>query len=74
MKHLDTCHVCNAKPCPAPTTLHSESVGEHWWSGWPGAYCMKCGAWDPMEACFADDCRCSCHPFDDLLPEGEDVL
>jgi hypothetical protein len=21
----------------------------HWWSGWPGAYCMRCGADDPME-------------------------
>ena len=21
----------------------------HWWSGWPGAYCMKCSAEDPME-------------------------
>ena len=21
----------------------------HWWSGWPGAYCMKCGVDDPLE-------------------------
>ena len=21
----------------------------HWWSGWPGAYCMRCGADDPTE-------------------------
>jgi hypothetical protein len=21
----------------------------HWWNGWPGAYCMKCGAEDPSE-------------------------
>ncbi len=26
----------------------------HHWSGWPGAYCMKCGTEDPMEIAVAD--------------------
>lgn len=21
----------------------------HWWSGWPGAWCMRCGVEDAME-------------------------
>ena len=25
------------------------SANSHHWSGWPGAYCLKCGAEDPME-------------------------
>ena len=24
-------------------------MSRHRWSGWPGAYCLKCGADDPME-------------------------
>ena len=24
-------------------------MSEHKWSGWPGAYCFKCGIEDPME-------------------------
>lgn len=27
----------------------------HQWSGWPGAYCLKCGAPDPMEVALADE-------------------
>lgn len=26
---------------------------EHHWSGWPGAFCLHCGADDPMEAAIA---------------------
>jgi hypothetical protein len=26
----------------------------HWWSGWPGAICLKCGAEDPREISLAD--------------------
>lgn len=50
--------------CPAPNSLHDERVGQHWWSGWPGAYCMKCGGPDPMEMCLADECACVCHSDD----------
>lgn len=27
---------------------------QHQWSGWPGAYCIKCGIPDQNEACIAD--------------------
>lgn len=27
---------------------------EHRWSGWPGAYCLDCGAQDPREIALAD--------------------
>lgn len=30
-------------------------MGYHRWSGWPGAYCMYCGAEDPMELALADN-------------------
>lgn len=26
----------------------------HWWSGWPGAHCMKCGAGHALEQAVAD--------------------
>lgn len=26
----------------------------HHWSGWPGAYCLKCGTEDPLETALAD--------------------
>lgn len=32
----------------------SFSPTEHHWSGWPGAFCFKCGAEDPMEIALAD--------------------
>lgn len=47
--------------CPANKSLHSEAPHEHWWSGWPGAYCMKCGSEDKDEICLADNCKCHCH-------------
>jgi hypothetical protein len=39
----------------------------HRWSGWPGAYCLDCGAEDPIEAALA--CL-DCHvKLDDSEPE-----
>lgn len=44
-------------------------MAEHRWSGWPGAYCLDCGAKDPREIAMADgsiyfDCNrgeeCTC--------------
>lgn len=44
-------------------------MAEHRWSGWPGAYCLDCGAEDPREIAMADgniffDCiigvNCAC--------------
>lgn len=28
-------------------------MNEHRWSGWPGAYCLDCGAEDQNEVCLA---------------------
>lgn len=61
MIHIPTCHVAHARPCPAQFSLHGEPVGDHWWSGWPGAWCAKCGTDDPAELCLADRCVCPCH-------------
>lgn len=58
---MSDCPSCRPVPCPAPVTVHSEAVGEHWWSGWPGAFCLKCHAEDPREMCLADGCACACH-------------
>lgn len=60
-RHLPSCHEGNQLPCPAQMSLHNERIGEHWWSGWPGAFCMKCGSSDPMGQCLADSCHCPCH-------------
>jgi hypothetical protein len=30
-------------------------MGQHRWSGWPGAHCMYCGAEDPTELALADN-------------------
>ena len=39
---------------------------EHRWSGWPGAWCLDCGAEDPREWCIVtheDGCkRPECQP------------
>ena len=29
-------------------------MGQHRWSGWPGAYCMYCGTEDALEIAMAD--------------------
>lgn len=62
MDHSGECWAGKDPGCLAGTVLHSEHEDEHWWSGWPGAYCMKCGSGDPQELCLADGCRCKCHP------------
>ena len=59
--HLPTCACANVGPCPAQRVLHSEKPEDHWWSGCPGAVCMKCGSDDPQELCVAGPCACSCH-------------
>lgn len=38
------------------------ALAEHRWSGWPGAWCLDCGAPDLREQCLSD------HP-DDWDPE-----
>ena len=32
----------------------------HWWSGWPGAFCLFCGAPDNAEQCLGDGCAGWC--------------
>jgi len=58
---ITTCHCGLDLFCPTPGSLHGEGSGNHWWSGWPGAYCMKCHQEDPRELCLADSCKCHCH-------------
>lgn len=43
---------------------------QHQWSGWPGAYCMKCGCDDPMEFAIANG---HYDPYDEkwLSDEGQ---
>jgi len=61
IKHIDTCAILEKQPCPSNTSLYGEKVTEHWWSGWPGAFCLKCGAEDKDEICIGGGCPCPCH-------------
>jgi hypothetical protein len=31
--------------------LSEQAVSQHRWSGWPGAFCLACGAEDQAEIC-----------------------
>lgn len=41
---------------PSPPRVDPWPPGHrgHWWSGWPGAYCMRCGADHALELALAD--------------------
>ena len=41
------------EPPPAPENPWPDGYKGHWWSGWPGAYCLRCGSEDPMENAIA---------------------
>ena len=43
------------RPISVPSIGPDSPADRHHWSGWPGAYCMKCGAEDPMEIALADN-------------------
>ena len=45
----------------------SEQTYEHRWSGWPGAFCLKCGQDDKMET--AISC-CLFDPYTETWKEG----
>lgn len=60
-KHIPTCAILEIRPCPSNKSLHGEKPDEHWFSGWPGAYCMKCGDEDKVEICIGGVCECPCH-------------
>jgi hypothetical protein len=32
-----------------------DNLNYHKWSGWPGTFCLKCGAEDPWEYAIAND-------------------
>lgn len=55
MKHVESCPMATraGEKCSNPHSLSKE--GNHWWSGWPGAYCMSCGVSDPREECIGDN-------------------
>lgn len=59
--HTPKCARKDKASCPANRTLHGENLDEHWWSGWPGAICLKCGAEDVDEICISQGCGCPCH-------------
>lgn len=61
IQHIPSCAQLEKRPCKAGESLHNEPKNEHWWSGWPGAYCEKCGAEDKDEICIGDVCQCPCH-------------
>jgi len=46
-------------------------MAEHKWSGWPGAYCLKCFASDPLEQALADNWY---DPIDDTWDTEEHRL
>ncbi len=60
-EHIPGCYVGGTVDCPANFSLYDESKNKHWWSGWPGAYCLKCNAEDLFELCLAESCKCCCH-------------
>ena len=59
--HIMGCYQLEKRPCSSPETMFSAGPGEHWWSGWPGAFCMKCHAEDKDELCVGAVCQCPCH-------------
>lgn len=40
-------------------------MSKHHWSGWPGAFCLKCGSEDPCEVALAN----GWDPDDEPTPE-----
>lgn len=45
---------------------------KHRWSGWPGAYCLDCGAFDPFEECVAiHDEGLYCQTCSEYLPDRD---
>jgi hypothetical protein len=61
MNHRTDCAQTEYRECPVKKSLYGEKVTEHWWSGWPGAYCIKCGDEDKNEICLGTGCECKCH-------------
>lgn len=58
---MDKCAVCQRKNEKCSNPHHLSDGVHHWWSGWPGAFCLGCGADDPNEICLGQGCHCECH-------------
>ena len=61
VKHTPACYMAGIDICPSNFSLHGEPIDKHWFSGWPGAFCLKCKAEDVTELCLGDSCKCQCH-------------
>lgn len=59
--HIETCAQLEKEPCISLISLHGEPIGQHFFSGWPGAYCLKCLEEDKDEICISTVCECPCH-------------
>ena len=46
----------------------------HAWSGWPGAYCLRCGVEDPFEILLADGIIDSVGHYRDFMRYYEAVI
>ena len=71
-EHLPSCAQTEKRSCPSNRSLHDEAPHEHWWSGWPGALCLKCGDEDADEVCIGGACACACH--EDFWRAYEDAV
>ena len=60
-EHIKECFILEITPCPTNISLFEEPIDKHWWSGWPGAFCLKCGDEDKVELCLGNSCKCGCH-------------
>ena len=62
MSQIDNnkCNLCGI-PCTTNTCPMCLAESAHVWSGWPGAFCLRCGAEDNREICLADghDIECT---------------
>lgn len=61
INHIPTCHILEDTVCTANISLYGEPSNTHFWSGFPGAICIKCHQEDKRELCLADNCLCQCH-------------
>ena len=61
MEHIESCFQLEKEECSRRISLHGEPITEHFFSGWPGAYCLKCFEEDKDELCIGYACACPCH-------------
>lgn len=62
------------KPEPEETVKVFTGWGSHRWSGWPGAYCMHCGVFDPHEQAVAGDNFPFPADLDNPTPEEQQAM